>query len=698
MKKILHALLLTGILLFTCLSAVFAQNTEVPAGEEALPADVTEEAAAPEAEEEPAPLIDYSYEQLDVAVVTPITGNFFNSLWGTNSSDVDVSFLLHGYNLVHWQGNDGVFLPDETVVSGISGTTDADGNRTFTISLYSDLAYSNGTPITAWDYAFSTLLTMAPEAEAIGGMVKRPEYILGYEDYINGTVPYLAGFRVLANDMFSITISGEFLPFFYELGLLSTVPYPISVIAPGVKVADDGNGIYLTGIAEGDPGLTADLLRRTILDEKTGYLSHPLVTSGPYRLVSYENGVVTLEINPYYKGDAQGFLPRIQTLTFRSMNSDEMIDAYSTGEVGLLNKISSTDLVQQGIAAVVANNRQLAFTNYPRTGLGYISFNTERPVVNEVEVRQALAYLIDKDTLLANTVGNNGLRVDGYYGMGQWMFQVLSGALSYPIKDPEVEEDFTEADYEKELAAWEELSLDDIEAYPYDPEEGAALLNAAGWNRNADGSAFRPGTDTLRYKQTDAGLVPLSLTLVYPEGSAAADGLRSFAGSLKESGIELSVSALPMEDILSQFYATGERTADMLFLATNFDIMFDPSANFYFNEEGLPVWKETGLADEELYEAAVAMRTTEPGEQLEYVQHWIEFQERFNEVVPMLPIYSNVYFDFYPRILRDYNIVSNVSWSQAIVPAYLSDAPEEEEEEAEEDGEFEFDEAGFGGF
>lgn len=692
MKKILHALLLTGILLFTCLSGVFAQVTESPAGEETLPV----EAAVPEAEEEPVELIDYSYEQLDVAGVTPMTGNFFCSLWGTNSADMDIQLLLHGYNLVHWQDEDGVFLPDDTVVSGISGTEDPDGNRTFTIALYNDLFYSDGTQITAWDYAFATLLTMSPEAEAIGGIVKHPEYILGYDDYINGSVPYLAGFRVLSNEMFSITVSGEYLPFFYELGMLSTVPYPISVIAPGVRVADDGRGVYLTNINEGSPVFTADLLRRTILDQNTGYLTHPTVTSGPYRLVSYENGVVTLEINPYYKGDAQGMLPRIQTLTFRTMNGDKMIEAYKTGEVGLLNKIASVDLVQQGIAAVGANNEQLAFTNYPRTGLGFISFNTERPVIGEVEVRQALAYLIDKDALLDNAVGTNGLRVDGYYGMGQWMFQVLSGALSFPIEEPDGTNGVTEAEYEKELAAWEELSLEDIPVYEYDPDAAAALLNTAGWNRNESGSAFRAGTDALRYKQTAEGLVPLRLSLVYPVGSGAAEGLRNAAEALKDSGIELSVSEMPMEEILAEYYATGERNVDMLFLATNFDIMFDPSANFVFNEEGVPVWRNTGLADQELYDTAVAMRTTEPGEQLEYVQHWLEFQKRFDEVLPMLPLYSNVYFDFYPRILRDYNIFSNVSWGVAIVPAYLSDAVEEEDTELE--GEFEFDDAGFGNF
>ena len=50
------------------------------------------------------------------------------------------------------------------------------------------------------------------------------------------------------------------------------------------------------------------------------------------------------------------------------------------------------------------------------------------------------------------------------------------------------------------------------------------------------------------------------------------------------------------------------------------------------------------LEDKELFAAAVAMRTTEPGDVFGYMQHWLSFQDRFNEVLPMIPIYSNIYF------------------------------------------------------
>ena len=221
-------------------------------------------------------LAGYSLEELKVATINPMNGNFMSDVWGKLTSDIDVRYLLHGYDLVRWNGDEGMFEPDDTVVSGIVVTTDGSGDDMFTIALYPDLYYSDGSRITAWDYAFSTLLRISPEVEAIGGNIRRPEYLQGYEEYAAGDVPYLSGFHVINDDMFAITIKGEFLPFFYTLGLLSTTPCPISEIAPGVRVADDGQGVYLTNESgSGDPVFTAELLEKTLLDPETGYVSHP---------------------------------------------------------------------------------------------------------------------------------------------------------------------------------------------------------------------------------------------------------------------------------------------------------------------------------------------------------------------------------------------------------------------------------------
>ena len=555
--------------------------------------------------------------------------------------------------------------------------------------LYDDLYYSDGSRVTAWDYAFSLLLTMAPEMKELGAAVKTPEYIAGYRDYISGKAGALSGVRVTADNILNITIDAGYLPFYYELGLLDCVPYPIAAIAPGVKVADDGNGVYLTNADQGsgEPVFTAELLKKTILDETTGYRTHPSVCSGPYVLTSYENGVAQFEINPRYKGNYTGRKPMIPKVQMGSVLSEEITPAYRDGTITLLNKVSDAQAITECMG--IASGRQvLTFANYERSGLSFINFNTERAPMDELALRKAIAYLADRDGIIRDTLGNFGMRGLGYFGMGQWMYRTLNGTAGYPVDMPAEDADnATIAAYEEQISKWEALSLDVIEAYDRDPDKGNALLAEAGWNLNEKGEAFIPGTDKVRYRKADEKLEPLKLSLAYARGSAAGKGLEELlVQSLAEAGIELEVTAIPADELLNEFYRLDEAQYDMFFLATNFDILYDPSLDFIETEDGHHVWKMSGLVDDELWNLAVSMRQTMPDNTLEYCTKWLEFQKRFTEQLPLLPVYSNVYFDFFPRVLHEYNIADFSSWPQAIIGAYLADyIPVEEEPDADEE-------------
>ena len=45
------------------------------------------------------------------------------------------------------------------------------------------------------------------------------------------------------------------------------------------------------------------------------------------------------------------------------------------------------------------------------------------------------------------------------------------------------------------------------------------------------------------------------------------------------------------------------------------------------------------------------------------------FQEQLSDMLPLIPVYSNVYFDFYTSDLTDYDILKYITWGDAIVPA-----------------------------
>ena len=638
----------------------------------ALPTALLEEVQEPEEEEREIPElnIEFNYDELSVGVPTPLTGYFFTSLWGNNTSDTDVRALLHGYDLIVWDSELGAFVPDDTVVSGLVVTeNEATLDRTYTMSLYNDLRYSDGSAITAWDYAFSLLLTMAPEMAELGGNIATPTYLVGYEEYMDGTAGYLEGLRVIDDYTLAFMVKGEYLPFFYELGLLRVVPYPISQIAPTAQVADDGSGVYFSS-----PLNVAEL--QANIFGANGYMNHPSVVSGPYTLTSWDGKVATFEVNPEFKGDSEGLKPSIQKITFTSMTGEEMMNGLKDGSVTLINKITNAALIDEG--SQLANDYAIFdFTNYTRSGLGLISYNTQEAPMDDLNVRQALAQLIDRNAIMAETTGNYGLRAEGYYGLGQWMYLLLSGAIANPTEEPgegATPEEIQE--YEEEMEAWEELTLEDITPWEVDADAAAALLDAAGWTMADDG---------LRYKDGAA----LTLKLGYPEGSSAAAALEALPESLKAAGITLTVEAVPMAQLLPEYYGDEEGDHDLIFMATNFETLFDLSAGFETAEDGSHIWKQSGLADEVLWNEAQEMSHAEPGDLLTYCTHWLAFQERFAEVLPVLPIYSNVYFDFYSRILHDYVIEANISWAQAIDGATLEEYVEEEEEEGAE-GEEEF--------
>ena len=671
MKRII-AMLLALLLMLTCF-AVIAEGTEE-----------TEEIK----EKDP------KYEELVVANPTVMRGEFFTEMWGNSTTDIDVRVLIHGYNLVTWENAMAKFIPDAMVVDSVEATDLANGNRLYAFHLKDDLYYCDGTQITAWDYAFSILFTISPEIVATGGTPVHEDFVAGYEEYFNGEVDYYAGVRVLDDFTIQFEVIKDYVPFFYEFGLFYITPYPIYEIAPGCVVKDDGQGIYIANEDETieEPIFTSELIMKTVLDPETGYASHPKAVCGPYMLTSFEGETATFEINPYFKGDVSHneVLPTIQRLVFTLADNENMIEKLESGEIGLLNKVTKATTIDAGIELVGSGAFQMS--TYPRVGLSFISFFCEKNTVSSRAVRQAISYCVDRDVLTEGYTGNYGLRMDGWTGLAHWPYRVLNGIIPYPVDEPEDPNNAAQvAEYEEEMAKWEALSYENVRVYTLDVEKAISLLVEDGWTLNREGKEFEPEKDDVRCKEIDGELVALDLKLWYPAGNRMCELMEeNFLPNLAEAGIKLTMEGLPMVQILGTWYDQGEREGDMIYLATNFDVVWDPVVNFVEDLGGNHTWNYTNDYDELLYQRALDMRETEPDAVLEYMQEWILFQEEFMEEVAILPIYSNMYFDFYTIELQNYDIPSNVTWTQAIVPAIYDEYVEPEPELLEGDEEEDF--------
>lgn len=667
MKKF-TALLMALVLLLTALP-VMAEEMEVTANE-------------------------VDYDKLVIGHTTKLSGNFYSEVFGNNTADIDVWSLLHGYHLVSWDGEMGVYQLEPMVAGSYSVYENEEtGNRIFIIALQDDLLYCDGTPITAKDYAFAVMMSAAPQVAQIGGNVNGVEYIVGIDEFKRGETHVLSGVRVPSDYVLEIEIKGEYLPFFYELGLLNFCPYPISAIAPGCELVDDGEGVYLRDIdTQAVPSeiFTAETLAQTLLDAETGYVSHPGVTSGPYMLTGYdrESGVATFDINPYYKGNAQAIKPTIPHLEFRVAKNETVIDELGEGEFGLFNKAVNAKTIDAG-RALVMSGEGYSMSNYPRNGFSYVSYRTERPGVDSQAVRQAIAYCLDTDTFVSEYVHNYGLRVHGYYGIGQWMYRLVAGTLAPPVELPENPTAADQQAYDDTLEAWAALNLDGVKHYDLDLEQAEALLVADGWTLNTAGEAFNAETDDVRCKEIDGELVALDFKLIYPEGNEFGSAVQPlFADNLAQIGIKLTADPVPFTQLLEIYYRDVDADVDMIYLASNFTIVFEPSGAFDPADAETGMINRTAITDQELYDLAVDMRMTQPGDVLAYCTKWIAFQERWAEVLPAIPVYSNVYFDFYTAALQNYNVSAELNWSTAIVPAVLSDYMAPEEDEELEDDEF----------
>lgn len=575
-------------------------------------------------------------DAITVGTLTPMSGAFATDLWGTNSADMDVRMLVHGYELVGWRGELQKYAVNFSAVSQMY-VSDNNGNKMYSFTIRKDLKYSDGTPITVKDYAFGLLLE-APFILDLGGNPAGYEQIDGMSAYRQGNADTLTGVHIKDDYTIEFVLDSAYEDSYYELSVFQFYPYPIQVIAPNCEVADDGDGAYVKGSAEG--AFTADALKGSLIDKDTGYISHPSVSSGPYVLTAYDADAmqVELEINPYFKGNARGEKPSIKHITFKTVSQQEAVDGMKDGSLDLVNRVTIKSTIDE-----LMENSSIDFASYPRNGLSYISFNCERDSVAETEVRQAIAMCLDKQLVVREMVGKYGSEAKGYYGKGQWMPMLIEGSIIQDVPS--------------------DLTLDNLKRYPLNTSAAAKLLEGNGWTLNAS---------NVREKKIGDNVVTLDLVLEYAEGSAIGDVFKTaFADQLKKAGINLTLKAVPATKMIREYYRQDERDCDMFFMAANLEVAYDPAKSFSLEDADQGMNNRTGIKDEQLYEAAIAMREIKPGDKIAYCRKWIKFQERFMEVLPMIPVYTNDYYDFFVPALKGYDPTLYQSWSLAIVGAKL---------------------------
>lgn len=616
---------------------------------------------------------------LTVANATKVNGMFFTRQFGNNTSDMDVRAMIHGYNPIVWNTQI-EFVTDPMVVEKLE-TTKKNGNTVYVFTLCKDLTWNDGTPITAKDYVFAYLLQASKQFEEIGGDTDVWRHIVGYEEYVSGEKEEFEGIRLLGAYKYSVTVKKEYLPYFYEYSYLYITPSPMQAIAPGCSVADNGKGAYICNedTKANRPVFTTALLRRTILDQRNGYLHNPTLTCGPYDLVSYDpaSGTVEFTANPYYKGNYAGTKPAVKNVTLINALPQDMPGMLAAGEIDIINKAVSGEVVNE----LMGINAQggFGFENYPRLGYGYIGLACEQGPQQFVAVRKAIARSFDDESFVREYLQGYGLPVYGFYGIGQWMAQAALGSVA--LQNPSAQDQ----------ARWEAVTLDGLDPYAFDPDAALELLVGDGWVLNAKGEAFDPEKDSVRYKMTDSGLMALSFRFgLVRDNAAANEVLKRLRDTMEPMGVAFDVREDSFANVLNDHLREGgKRNYDMCFMAYNFNSVFDPMVELMSMDARTGSQNAMGVIDDRLYELCVELHKTQPGDVVTYLERWVAMQEVYNELLPTIPLYSNVYFDFYKEDIRNYHPGTEANWPSALLYSFVSDeAPETGSEEFFEGDEY----------
>jgi ABC-type transport system substrate-binding protein len=609
-------------------------------------------------ESEPAPVV--------IGISTAPAGNLGLGLWSDNAADSDLRLLLHGYETVSWTRSLGAAF-NQTALSAVREEPQNDGDVVVVFELAPGLAYNDGTAITARDYVFSALLQASPALAALGARPGRLDYLQGYIAYHTGAAPMLSGVRLLSETSFSLRVRADALPNFYGFAMLELLPYPISVIAPGCRVADAGQGAYIQdapGEAAGQraearytPGrFSKEMLEATLLDPATGYEANPRVTCGAYYLEAFDADarIAHLRINPRYIGNFEGVKPSVERLEVRFTRAEEMPALLRSGALDIVTRVADPAAVREG-QALAGEGGSIRAVPYARTGLTMLAFACERGPLASQAVRRAVALCLDKAAIAQEIGGPYAERVYGYYGKDQWMANFLAdaGDGSMPI----------------DIAA--ALATLDI---PQDLAAAKAALEADRWTLNAEGAPFQEGVDPMRYREENGQLVPLQLWMALPEESAAARQISdALAESLGQAGIGLRSVQTSFSGVLDQYYRKQDRVFDLFFLSTGFSYLFDPFYEVNPGEAMQGLANKTGIQDAALAELARDLRATPTLDRDMYAIKWLAFQQRFMAVLPVLPLYSNTYFDFYTDRLREYAVDQYSGWALSVPYMRLRD-------------------------
>lgn len=426
-------------------------------------------------------LIDWTSEKEDNSIIlgntTDLSGKFrYAAFGGTNpgAADLDVQNLSTGLETVATT-KEGGYEWNPTVVKSHEETMNEDGTRTYTVTIYDDLKLSDGTPVTVKNYVVFPMVFSSPVGVAAAGKDHQAGMTLeGFKTFntYDGTegsgTKELAGLRMIDDYTYSITVAADYANYFYAITYAGLSAYDVSLWIGDADVKDDGNGVYFTDdfyAKEGDKYVMADHIVTASQNTDTTY-----PYSGPYVVKSYDSAdkSAVLELNPNFKGNYEGVKPTIAKVVYKKIVSSTQLEDLKAGTLDVIAGITGGDETNEALALADGSDGKYVYTHYSRAGYGKLGFRADYGPAQFTEVRQAIAYCMDRAKFAKDFTGGYGGVVDGPYYSGSWMYK----------------------------AAVDQGMI--LNAYATSVDSAIEVLTEGGWVYDAEGNDY---VDGVRYKK-----------------------------------------------------------------------------------------------------------------------------------------------------------------------------------------------------
>ena len=334
-----------------------------------------------------------------------------------------------------------------------------DNNKRFIFTLRQDLKWSDGVPLTADDVIFT-----------YEDIVFNPEIATDQKDVLRiGRNRLFPKIRKLDNRRIEFILPEAFAPFLHITSGAQdgVVILPKHILSESITSKD----------ANGNPKFASTW--------GTDTKPENIVVNGAYRIASYTPSErVILQRNPYYwrKDEEGNSQPYIERIVWQIVESTE---------TALLQFRSGGLDITDGWGAMPSENFGLLkreekrgkfkiYTDGTRPGTNFISFNLNKgkrngkPLIdpiksrwfNTVEFRQAVAYAIDRQSLINNT----------FRGLGELQNSPISVQSPYYISPKE-----------------------GLKVYNYNPDRSKQLLAKAGFKFNEQGQLIDQAGNRVRF-------------------------------------------------------------------------------------------------------------------------------------------------------------------------------------------------------